>query len=81
MQKRESARALHEEPPALGAVGERLADRAVDALAEPVAALHDRDRAAEHRLADAVLRAALDADVDAPDVERAEARSRRSSRR
>ena len=42
---------------------------------DAVAALHDRDRAAEHRLADAVLRAALDADVDAPDVEGAEARA------
>ena len=65
-------RALDEESPALGAVGERLADRAVDALAGIVAALHDRDDPAQHRLADAVLGAALDADHQAPGVEGAE---------
>ena len=53
-------RSLNEEAAALRAVGERLADRAVDPLAGPVAALEDRDGATEHRLADAVLRAALD---------------------
>ena len=53
-------RALHEEPAALGAVGEGLADRAVDSLAVRVLALEDRDGTAEHRLADAVLGAALD---------------------
>ena len=66
-------RALDEEAAALGAVGERLADRAVEPLALGALALEDRDRAAEHRLADAVLGAALDADRDAVGVEGAEA--------
>ena len=66
-------RALDEEAAALGAVGEGLADRAVDALALGALALQDRDGAAQHRLADAVLGAALDADGDALGVEGAEA--------
>src|SRR6476646_3699914 len=57
---------------ALSAVGERLADRTVDPLAPGALALHDRDGAAQHRLADAVLGAALDADRHAVGVEGAE---------
>ena len=66
-------RTLHEEAATLGAVGERLADGAVDAAPLGVRALQDRDGAAEHRLADAVLGAALDPDHHAPGVEGAEA--------
>ena len=66
-------RALDEQAAALGAVGEGLADRAVDPLALRALALEDRDDAAEHRLADAVLGAALDPDRDAVGVEGAEA--------
>src|SRR5262249_14089852 len=58
---------------ALGAVGERLADGAVHALALGVLALQDRNGAAEHGLADAVLGAALDPAGHAPLVEGAEA--------
>src|SRR5262249_47694562 len=65
--------ALNEETPALRAVGERLADRTVDPAAVAVLALEDRDRAAEHRLADAVLRPAFHAADHAPLVEGAEA--------
>ena len=66
-------RALDEQAAALGPVGERLADRAVDPLAVGALALEDRDLAAEHALADAVLGAALDPDVEPVGVKRAEA--------
>ena len=66
-------RALDEEAAALGAIGEGLADRAVEPLALGPLALEDRDRAAQHPLADAVLGAALDADRDAVGIEGAEA--------
>ena len=65
--------ALHEQAAALGAVGERLADRAVHPPAEAVRALHDRHLAAVHGLRHAVLGAALHRDVHAVDVEGAEA--------
>ena len=73
--------ALDEQPAPLGAVGERLADRAVDPPPAGALALEDRDRAAEHRLADPVLGAALDPDRDPVGVEGAEALARRPSRR
>src|ERR1700749_4607809 len=44
--------ALDVELAALRAISEGLADRAVEALALRALALEDRDRAAEHRLAD-----------------------------
>src|SRR5262245_464455 len=66
-------RPLNEEAASLRAVGEGLADRAVDPLTVSVRALHDRDGAPEHGLADAVLGAALDPAGDAPLVEGAEA--------
>src|SRR6476646_1949930 len=62
-------RALNEEAATLGAVGEGLADRAVEPLAFGALALQYRDRAAQHRLAHAVLGTALDTDRDAVGVE------------
>jgi hypothetical protein len=59
-----------------GAVGERLADRAVDSAPLAVLALHDRDRPAQHRLADAVLSSPLHTAGDAPLVEGTEALAR-----
>src|SRR6202000_2188065 len=66
-------RPLDVELAALGAVGEGLPDRAVQPLAVRPLALEDRDLAAEHRLADAVLSTALDPQRDPIGVERAEA--------
>ena len=63
---------MDEEAAALGAVGEGLADRAVEPLALRALALEHGDRAAQHRLADAVLGAALDPDRDPVGVEGAE---------
>src|SRR5262249_23044595 len=53
--------------------GEGLADRAIESPALGALALQHRDGAAEHRLADPVLGAALDPDRDAVGVEGAEA--------
>src|SRR4051794_13165774 len=69
-------RALHEEPAALGPVCERLPHGAVHPLALRALALEDRHRSAEHRLPDAVLRAAFDSDDDAVGVEGPEALAR-----